>query len=155
MMPPTPKAAPCQFLVAAAAAEFGLGGLGGVGGISIGGVVPIKRTTGTNMEFERQPECDREANFMASQIFYMTQMDGPSGSMIPLTVTDPYYQDPGWTKWEVAIIQHETNASVPKGYYRQYKIVMHYMYNVTTRQIFQTKLKNSWQYGCEGFVKPN
>lgn len=126
---------------------------GGGGGMNPGGG-NNGRTAGTSMSFNRQPACDREAQFIAQQVVYMTAMDGPIGTMLPLTPTDPHFQDPGWTKWETSTMTREWQKSNPI-YAREYRIVMHYMYNVTTRQIFQTKLKNSEQYGCEGILKTN
>lgn len=118
------------------------GGNGGGGGGS----------AGTSMNNNRQPECQAESDFINAIVQQVAQSGKPVGQLIPITVTDPQFQDGQWIKMEVGEIHISWSRERPTKKV-EYKMVVHYMYNVATHQVFQTKLKNTYEYGCLGIEK--
>lgn len=120
--------------------------IAGGGGTAGGG------TSGTHMDFNRGPQCDRENEFMDRTMAQVYATKNFVGTQVPIIVTDPYYPDGQWIKIQAYEKQWLWHA--PMANRREFRLSMHYMYNVTTGQPHQTKLKNSYEAGCIGFIVP-
>lgn len=90
---------------------------------------------------------------MQATIDQIHETGKPVGTQVPIIVTDPNYPDGQWLKYQAIGIDHYLSADNP-GVKIVFKFNMHYMYNVTTGQVHQTKLKNSYEYDCIGFKEP-
>lgn len=104
------------------------------------------------MAFNREPGCERELNFMIDTMASVARTGNFVGTMVPIIVTDPHYGDGQWIKVQNYSIQSSWEASNPN-LKREWRLNIHYMYNVSTSQTFQMKMKNSYEFGCAGTLK--
>jgi hypothetical protein len=105
------------------------------------------------MNWNREPGCEREAKWVETLLDVIRVSDTPVGTQVPRVITDPNFGDGQWIKMQAtgeSIEWHDHS----KGEVRVYTYNVHYMFNVATRQVFQVKLKNSFDAGCVGKVKP-
>ena len=104
------------------------------------------------MANNRGPQCDRENEFMDRTMARVYDTGNFVGTQVPIIVTDPNYGDGQWIKIQAYEIQHYWKQGMTTR--QEFRLNMHYMYNVTTRMPHQTKLKNSYESGCVGFPVP-
>ncbi len=97
------------------------------------------------------PGCDNEYYFMEDTIARVVGSNEPVGERLELAggIGDPLYNDGNWEKYEIGTIKR---ISSPGEVTMRFEIRIHYMFNQTTNQIAQVKLKNSFESGCIGFA---
>lgn len=108
-------------------------------------------TTGKAMDFNRQPGCLNEQIFMDQTTSNVIAQGSPIGTYVPLKLGDPLYSNGEWEKWQTEVIMDSWSIASNRTTTR--RIMVHYMYNATTNTVAQMKLKNSYEYGCVGFLK--
>lgn len=98
----------------------------------------------------RQPGCLDEQLYMAAVIASVSA-NGPIGTFLNMgAFNNPQFSDPNWQKWATSTIKKVSSA--PWAYRLNFRMEVHYMYNTYTHEIAETKLKNSFEYGCVGIV---
>lgn len=160
-----PPSTNCVVVIVPGTGEGG-GGFGGFGGGGYGGIEypgdgpgtggsassgNVSETSlGKGMENSRPPGCQREELFMA-EVEGLAMAGQPPGIVKMTNLGDPLYSDPAWVKMESDRLFSLWRVGMPSAV--EFKVRVHYMYNRDTHVATQFKLKNSFQYGCEGFFK--
>jgi hypothetical protein len=121
---------------------------GGGGNNNNGGGAGGDGSTGKSETFNRPPGCLRESLFAAQVVSTIAATGSPVGDFLSIPITDPNFSDGQWFKYQTS--QYNSNWSAQTNTTYRSKMVIHYMFNVATKQVFQVKFKTSYQYGCVG-----
>ncbi|MFZ6712021.1 hypothetical protein [Undibacterium sp. TC9W] len=123
------------------------GGNGGGGGSGAAG----DGSTGKSENNNRPPQCLREQLYLQEIASKIAQTGVAEGTFLSIPISDPNFPDGQWFKYEATSIQsYWTQGDADT---TRLKIVVHYMFNVATKEVFQMKIKTSYESGCVGIKK--